>query len=680
MALAFRRYRKTLLASGLIDEAELRAFERALPRPQRPTTPAALAQALIDAEKLTPFQAAEVAAGRAAGLVLGNYVLLDRIGVGGMGQVFKAWHRRMHRTVALKTLPNEAAAGENSVARFRREILSAAQLSHPNIVTAFDADVAAGTHFLVMEYVAGQNLAEVLRQRGPLPIAQAVHYVLDAARGLAYAHSQGIVHRDVKPSNLILSPDDVVKLLDLGLARPAAGLVGSELTLPGDVVGTLEYMAPEQAAALETVDGRADIYGLGCTLYRLVTGELPYRGNSPWALMAAHRDEPIPSLRALREDAPRKLDAVFARMVAKQPADRWQTMDEVIEALRRQKPPRATGRLGGSHSAKIATDKAAADKSDKQSDSGISLPPCPVTASPPPTPLPIPPSTLLPTPPLTRASTAPATALAALLAALAGISLLAWLDADRPAQDVPTAAPAKHESAAAWQRHWAKSLGLPVMLTNSLGMRFVLIPPDDMNAAGKVDTPFYCAVAEVTVAEYRQFLTAMGSALGSGAGAAAWQGDRHPAIEMTAADAEMFCRWLSRHDGASYRLPTAMELAHACRAGGGDRLWFDPQRIAAGRFAWYDATSARRTHQVVLLEANPLGLHDILGNAPEWCRATAAGLSAAPAEAYLLFGGSWSSGADDLGTVERGGKFGGLRLVLELPLEARRPDTARGPQ
>ncbi|HET6880502.1 MAG TPA: bifunctional serine/threonine-protein kinase/formylglycine-generating enzyme family protein [Pirellulales bacterium] len=699
--LALRRYRKTLLASGLIDPAELRAFEMSFPRGQRPTTAEGMAEALIRVEKLTPFQAAEIAAGRAAGLVLGNYVLLDRIGAGGMGQVFKAWHRRMQRTVAIKMLPDQAAAGEASIARFRREILSAAQLLHPNIVAAYDADVAAGVHYLVMEYVAGQNLAERLRERGPLPVAQAVKYVLDAARGLAYAHARGLIHRDVKPSNLIVDETDVVKLLDLGLARPAAAIAEAELTSPGDVVGTLEYMAPEQATGAESVDGRADVYGLGCTLYRLVTGQLPYRGGSPQALIAAHRDQKMPSLCAAREDVPRPLDAIFKRMVAKKPDDRQQTMDEVVAALEKL---RLNGRPKASRTSDAVSRRPAASSLVDEPSSGDDLELAPTAAGPhvnqgelgsprasamagseearqtsePPSPV----ASLPPT----RATVSPLFALLTLAAALAGLTSLSWFESGGAKPSRPRA---PHEPASAYQaaverqRAWSQALGVPVTMTNSLGMRFALVPPDGSPqeaSAATINPPFYFGAFEVTVAQYRQFLISTGrSARAAPAAGVMAQGDRHPATDLTPTEAEAFCAWLGSREGAVYRLPSELEFARASGAGTVGQQWFDNFAVDAHRFAWYEATSAGRTHQVGLLEANPLGLHDILGNAAEWCRASRAPLNGAaiPGEsAYVLCGGSWASPLNELGatrSVSPAAATGGLRLVLELPLEARWP-------
>lgn len=329
---------RQLHASGLMSADEVHAFVESLASDERPTSAEDLARQLCERGKLTRFQAQAIYQGKGQGLVLGNYILLDRLGKGGMGQVYKALHRRLERIVALKVLPAPSTRSPEAVKRFQREARAAARLCHPNIVTAFDADEARGVPFLVMEYVEGEDLAQWVKKHGPLPVSVAVDYTLQAARGLEYAHRQGVIHRDIKPSNLLLDRRGQVKVLNMGLARieQAANVPrgnGEDLTRTGQIMGTVDYMAPEQSLNTHDADARSDIYSLGCTLFALLTGDPPYRGQTLVERILAHREAPIPSLRSFRPDVPEALDRLFQRMVAKQPLHRPQSMEEVVAEL-----------------------------------------------------------------------------------------------------------------------------------------------------------------------------------------------------------------------------------------------------------------------------------------------------------------------------------------------------------
>jgi uncharacterized protein (TIGR03067 family) len=277
-----------------------------------------------------------------------RYRVQELLGVGGMGAVYRAEHQLMARPVALKVLNKALTDSPAGVERFRREAQAAARLAHPNIVAAYDAEQAGDSHFLVMEYVEGTSLARLVADKGPLPLAQACDYVRQAALGLQYAYEQGMVHRDIKPHNLMLTPDGRVKILDFGLARfavesaPAAAptVVGSAsdtptgpLTQLGTVMGTPDYIAPEQAADAHAADIRADVYSLGCTLYDLLAGRPPFpEGTAVQKVMAHAQRQPRP-LGELRKDVPPALARVVERMMAKDPARRYQTPAEAARAL-----------------------------------------------------------------------------------------------------------------------------------------------------------------------------------------------------------------------------------------------------------------------------------------------------------------------------------------------------------
>ena len=303
--------------------------------------PKSFAARLVQEGRLTKWQSQQVLAGKSGKghYFLGKYKLLDLIGLGGMGAVYKAVQPAIGRTVALKVMNRSILKQPKAVTRFLREIRSAAAVDHVNVVRAYDADCDGDTYFLVMEYVAGKDLKAWIRQEESLPVGWSCECIRQAALGLEHAFEQGMVHRDIKPSNLLVTQNEhdglpLVKILDLGLARFASETADDgDLTRSGQVLGTPDYIAPEQARNTKTADIRADIFSLGCTLFELLTGRLPFPGTTVIEKLMARATEDAPKVTSLRAHVPAALDAVVAKMLARDPNSRYSTPAEVARAL-----------------------------------------------------------------------------------------------------------------------------------------------------------------------------------------------------------------------------------------------------------------------------------------------------------------------------------------------------------
>ncbi|MBC7817810.1 MAG: SUMF1/EgtB/PvdO family nonheme iron enzyme, partial [Planctomycetaceae bacterium] len=525
---------------------------------------------------------------------------------------------------ALKVLHADLAESPDSLQRFQREMRAGGKLNHPHIVPTLDADQVGDTMFLVMEYVPGTNLALLVWQNGPLPIEQALRYVAHAAEGLAHAHDQGVIHRDIKPSNLLCDERGNVRVLDLGLARFAAdGLAQqTQLTGTGELLGTVDYMAPEQAQSTRKADARSDIYSLGCTLAYLLTGQPPFSGESVLKRLMAHRDTPIPSLCDMRHDVPDVVNRIFQKMVAKQPADRYQSMRELLADL---------APLVGSHR------------------------------------------------PRSRWVKRGVLAVVAASVLIAGVMFARQRGveeskkSDEPNKIVQPVAPPSvaiapfdGSQAVTHQEAWAKYLNQPVETTNGIGMKLRLIPPGEFqqganeqevevfsNLEGRslatdgprhrvrLTQPFYIGVSEVTQAEYQTVIGSNPSMFSPTGEFAARVADsettQHPVENVTWFDAIEFCNALSLREkltpcyerlndevtivtGTGYRLPTEAEWEFGCRAGTESPWSFGEQDAAFEQFAWVAMNGEFRSHPVGQLLPNAFKLHDLHGNLWEWCQ------------------------------------------------------------
>jgi serine/threonine protein kinase/formylglycine-generating enzyme required for sulfatase activity len=566
-----------------------------------------------------------------------------------MGVVYLAHNVLMNRPEVLKVVHRTLLDRQPEAAeRFLREIRAVARLRHENVVQAYSAVQAGDALVLAMEYVEGEDLGKVVRREGPLPMARACRYVAQAAAGLQHAHEQGMAHRDIKPHNLILSGQgrDVVKVLDFGLAKAVGPCEpAAELTEEGALLGTPAYMAPEQAEDAATADIRADIYALGCTLHFLLTGHAPFTGKSRLAVLRAHASGDAPPASRLRPDVPAALDAVIARMMAKDPARRYQTPQEIAHVL--EPFTRTATSAAPRPPAPWAVDPNAATVDD-----GPAL-----TPSQPPT----------MTTPLERPRAAGRTR--RWLVAGSGVVALAVVlyflvntlfkqnepnanhaDSKKPppvvgppgAAPAPADAPFDAAAAKKFQQQWATHLGVAVVREVDLGggetLKLMLIPPGSfvMGAADDLpwDTkhekpqhpvtitrPFYLGVFPVTHKQYTRVTGLKNPSLffwvkeSDGA---------YPVEQVSRPDALAFCQALSdldkkRPPGSKYNLPTEAQWEFACRAGTTTPYFFGDDHGRLDEFAWYGPVSGSVTHPVGLKKPNAWGLHEMLGNVANWC-------------------------------------------------------------
>jgi serine/threonine-protein kinase len=320
--------------SGILPDREYRSVRARVKSGEYPSEPLALVERLVQDEVVTRYQADRLVQGKERGLVVDRYVILDRLGEGGMGRVYKAQHRLMGRVVALKVIAPRYAARMRSVARFQREIKLIGRLDHPNIIRAYDADQIGSAFYFVMEYASGETLGQLLERRGPLPLDEVIDYTLQAALGLEHAHRQGIVHRDIKPSNLLLTDARQIKVLDLGLGTLTdASEKTSFATVAGRAVGTIDFMSPEQANGSK-VDGRSDLFSLGCTMYVLLTGRTPFPGDTDLDRLVRRLKGPSVPITDFRSDLPPAAVGILEKLLARQPEDRFPTAAQAAEGLR----------------------------------------------------------------------------------------------------------------------------------------------------------------------------------------------------------------------------------------------------------------------------------------------------------------------------------------------------------
>ncbi|MFT3879519.1 MAG: serine/threonine-protein kinase [Gemmatales bacterium] len=328
---------RTLKKSGILKDEVLQQISRSAE--SLASDGNGLAARLQEKGLLTSFQCKQLLAGKYQGLLIGTYLILEPIGKGGQGRIYLGMHTSMQRRVAIKVLPADKAEHQEQLQRFYREARSAAALDHPNIVKLFDVIEKGGTHILVMEYVPGHTLQQLLTSQGPIPYPHAIQFAIQIATGLQHAHEKGFIHRDIKPNNIMLSKERVIKILDLGLTR-SMHAEKDNLTKqmnPHALMNGVEYGSPEQLLGGK-VDARSDLYSLGATLFALITGTPPFSKSSAQDVMDFQRGM-MPVLARTRPDIPQDLNAIVAKLMAKDPQQRFQTASDVIAALTRSTQP-----------------------------------------------------------------------------------------------------------------------------------------------------------------------------------------------------------------------------------------------------------------------------------------------------------------------------------------------------
>jgi serine/threonine protein kinase len=527
-----------------------------------------LAQKLLQAGSLTPYQVNQLLQGKGQELVLGSYLVLERLGEGGMGQVFKARHQGLGRVVALKLIHKERLGNPQAVKRFQREMQVAGKLNHPNIVLGYDADQIGNTHFFTMEFVEGTDLNKLVKEKGRLPVQEACDYIRQAALGLQHAHERGLVHRDIKPHNLLLAKNGTVKILDMGLARMQADEDTSTLTKEGSVVGTLDYVSPEQAMNSHKVDIRADLYSLGCTFYFLLTGQVPFPGGTAMEKLSNHAFHIPTPVEQLRPDIPPGVAAIVRKLMSKKPEERFQTPAELAVVL-------AKGQMGAIQNGK------------GRKRHRLML-------------------------------------LVGGIAAVAGIGLLLAL-LSGPEKHVVNSIGMKLSYIPPGKFLMGST---PEEIerfkkephSDEPG---VSLPAEGPQHEVRITKGFYMGVYEVRQSEYEKVM---------GKNPSAFKGPDYPVEQVNWDEAVEFCKKLSdlpeeKRAGRIYRLPTEAEWEYACRAG--KQTFFHWSDSLSSRQANFNGTfpfggaekgpSIGKTTKVGSYPPNAWGLYDMHGNVSEWC-------------------------------------------------------------
>jgi len=699
MPVALETFLSQLSSSGIVPEEKLKVV---VSKKASFADCEALARDMIKSRLLTKYQAEQILGGRGKSLTMGKYQILEKIGAGGMGQVFKAFHCSTERIVAIKVILGKGKIDPEVVKRFEREVKAAAKLVHSNIITVFDADQADGRIFMVMEYIKGDDLGELLRKKGQLSVSEVVDYILQAAKGLKYAHDQGVIHRDIKPGNILVDSSGNVKIVDMGLAKLENK--GDEesismLTASASIMGTVDFMSPEQGFSSKNVDGRADIYSLGATLFFLLTRKVMFPGDSAFEKLLAHREAPIPSLYNSRLGISPDLEIAFTKMVAKKVEDRYASMAEVISALSRLQTEIGENSIAtedlattnferGSYPETIDVEAVITNKGregNKETDKHVGG------------------KTLAYISGILQKAYTPGMLMATgitglvLLVFLVLLVLMLLLKPGTNVKEeveahIAALEKAKQEEAAKGKRvglvkskQEKEPKGKQVGLVKSkqeeeakfaaIEKEMVLIPAgkfmmgspasekgrndDEKQHEVALTKPYYMGKYEVTQEQWESVMGNNPSSRNKGA--------KFPVTDVSWNDCQEFIKKLNANTNGGYRLPTEAEWEYACRAG--TTTAYSVGDSLSQSDANYDSSN---TNLVGSYEPNAFGLYDMHGNVWEWCEdwygeypagAVTDAKGPATGELRVLRGGSFSYLVSKARSSNRNGDAPTYRVV-----------------